>query len=81
MNKKLAQVVLNDMNKKAEVSLLKKVSPYMWQYKTDKYNFEVSMGYEGMYILDIFDLNNKHVQSEDSFLSLEEVEDFIKNFK
>lgn len=83
---KLANIIKREIRKSAKTELLKQIGEDMWEYITDKYDFEVSTGYEGMYILDIFDHNIKdsneaHIESEDSFLTLEEVEEFIKNYK
>lgn len=93
MNKKLAQVVVNEMNKKAETSLLKQIDENTWEYSNGKYDFIVQKYTEdqgGMYLVDVFDheeyektkdSNKAIIDGEDAFLSLEEVEEYIKFYK
>lgn len=93
MNKKLAQIVVTEMNKKAELELLKFKGNDTWEYSTDEYDFVVTKYTEdqgGMYLVDVFDReeyiktkdpNKAIIDGQDSFLSLEEVEEYIKYYK
>lgn len=83
MNKKLAEVVKQDMLKK-KASLLKQIDKNTWEYITKKYDFEVSYK-KSIYFVDIFkhdveDNNDAYIEST-QFDTLEDVEKFIKNYK
>ena len=85
MNKKLAQIVVNEMNKKiAKKQLLKQIDKNTWEYISSKYDFEVSYK-KSIYFVDIFkhdveDNNDAYIEST-QFDTLEDVEKFIKNYK
>lgn len=85
MNKKLAQVVVEDMNKKvAKKQLLKQIDKNTWEYITNKYDFEVS-GHKGIFAVDIFkhkveDNDEAYIESA-QFDNLEDAENFVRNYK